>query len=656
MSPKVIKKKLKLKKGAVNNDNGTGYSCLNIKELLDRALQLHQLGNMDDAEALYNKILTADPRNSDALHLLGLIAYQSGDNQMAVEYIEKAIAGNASMPHYHNNLGNAFFNSGQNDRAILCFREALCLKPAYVEALNNLGNALRKKGDNNEATDQYVKAIQLAPDYYPAINNLANLLKDKGMLDEALIHYKRAVTLRPELAEAYYNFGNALNELDNPNDAETQYRKALSIKPDFTEVHSNLGNILKKRGKYDDAVKHYNTAIHHNPDFAEAYNNLSDVYRILGKYDQALELCHISIQIKPDFNSAYVNLGNIYLAQGNFTASLEQYQKAIEIRPEYPDAHYNKGLVLLMKGEFREGWEEYGWRFKSKEIADQINYRELGIPVWDGTPLNGRTILIESEQGIGDQIQFARYIPLMKKMGGRVVFECQKELIPLFESYKDIDRLVEKPYKSDCVENIDVCVKLLNLPGIFDASLDNILADVPYLKTGNVSVDKLEDRFNIATFKIGIVWAGNPNHGNDRNRSCKLTDFNVLSSIPEVELFSLQKRGINENDERQLSAMQVTDLGKELYDFNDTASIIEKLDLVISVDTSVAHLAGALGRPVWTLLPFIPDWRWMLDREDTPWYPTMKLFRQRVPGSWEEVFERVAVELINYVKGRDETK
>ncbi len=656
MSTKVIKHKLKNRKRMVNNNEYTDYSRLNIEELFDKAVQMHKSDNLEDAKALYDMILTADPSNADAHHLIGLIAYQTGNNQRAVEYIEKAIASNPTMPHYHNNLGNAFLNSDKNDRAVLCFKEALCLKPDYVEALNNLGNALKKKGKNEEAKVQYLKAIQLVPDYYPAINNLANLLKDEGLMDEAIVHYRRVVTLKPELAEAYFNLGNALNELDNPNDAVEQYRKALSINPDSAEVHSNLGNVLKKSGKYDDAVKHYNTAICLKPDYAEAYNNLSDVYRILGEFDKAIELAQESIQKRPDIESAYVNLGNIYFAHGNYSASIEQYQRALKIRPDYPDAHYNKGLVLLMKGEFQEGWKEYGWRFKSKEIADQINYRELGIPEWDGTSLNGKTILIRSEQGLGDQIQFARYIPLIKEMGGRVIFECHKELMPLFESYNDIDRLVEKPYNSDCVENVDVCVQLLNLPGIFGASLDNILADVPYLKTDTVSVEKWEARFNRASFKIGIVWAGNPNHGNDRNRSCKLTDFTLLSSIPEVELFNLQKGGMSEKDERQLTVMQVTDLGKELNDFSDTASIIENLDLVISVDTSVAHLAGALGRHVWTLLPFIPDWRWMLDRDDTPWYPTMKLFRQRKPGDWEEVLERVSVKLTDYIKGRDETK
>jgi tetratricopeptide (TPR) repeat protein len=645
----------KISKRKMKNRRGTD-SSQDIKSILGEAVQLHQSGNLSEAESLYRKILVVDPAHADALHLLGVTAYQTGQNSRAIEYIQKAIGINPSMPQYYNNLGNAFLNSEETDEAVKCFEDALRINPDYIEACNNLGNALKNKGETERALDYYTKAIVLNPDYIPVINNLANLLKKLGRTDEAVIHYKKAISLDPGVSETYFNLADALKDLDMFDDAIEQYRQAISIRPDFAEAYSDLGNILKKIKKYDEAIENYRKAISLKPDFAEAYNNLSDTYRVLGKFSESVDLGLKAIQVKPDFESAYVNLGNIYLAQGNYNASIEQYQKAIEIRPNYPDAHYNMGLLLLLMGEFEEGWKEYGWRFKSKEIADQIGYRDLGIPVWNGTPLNGRTILIMSEQGFGDQIQFARYIPLIKEMGGRVLFECHKELMPLFESFEGIDRLLEKPYNSDSGENTDVCVQLLNLPGIFGAKLDNMLADVPYLKADPGSADKWESRFNRASIKIGIVWAGNPKHSNEGNRSCKLSDFTLLSSIPDVELFSLQKDGMNGNYESHLSAMKVIDLGKEIGDFNDTASIIEKLDLVISVDTSVAHLAGSLGRPVWTLLPFIPDWRWMLDREDTPWYPTMKLFRQREPGDWEDVLNRVTVKLLNYIKERDETK
>ncbi len=642
-------KAIKRNKKKANDYLNTGSSHTNLTSMLGKAIQFHQSGNLAGAGFLYRKILLTDQDNADALHLLGVIAHQTGKNNLAVEYIEKAVKINSSMPHYHNNLGNAFLNLNQTDNAVRCFNEALRLKSDYVEAYNNLGNALKKMGENERAADQYMKAIYLTPDYVPAINNFANLLKDQGRLDEAIIYYRKAVTLKPDLAEAYFNLGNAFKESDKVDDAIEQYYKALSINPDFADVHNNLGNLLKKKKRYDEAVKHYNKAITLNPGLAEAYTNLGDAYKEQGEYDVAVELCQKALLVKSDFDWAYVNIGNIFLDQGNFSGAIKQYRKAIDLRPDFPDAHFNKGLVLLMRGELEEGWKEYEWRFQSKEILQQIGYMDMEIPVWDGSPLEGRTILIKSEQGIGDQIQFARYIPLVKEHGGRVIFECHKELMRLFDAYDGIDRLLERPYSSDYGETPDVSIQLLSLPRIFGTTLHTIFADVPYMKVDSETINIWKSRIKSGLFKVGLVWAGNPDHRNDRNRSCRLSDFAPLVDVPGVVLFSLQKGGISMSENNLPTDMHVADIGSHVDDFYDTAAVIENLDLVISVDTSVAHLAGALGKTVWTLLPFIPDWRWMLNREDSPWYPTMRLFRQPEPGDWESVFKRVAGELKEYL-------
>lgn len=624
-----------------------------MNNTLHEAVQMHQSGDLASAELRYREILAVDPSHADALHLLGLIAYQAGQFDMAVDFIQKAIGRNPMMPHYQNNLGSALLSLERIDEAVRCFGEAVRLKSDYIEAYNNLGNAMKKKGEMEKAKDYYRKATDINPDYLPVLNNLANLLKEEGKLDDSVIYYKKAISLDPGIAETYFNFGNALKDLGRLDDAVEQYGTAIALRPDFAEVYSNLGNILKKKDRYDEAVEKYSKALCLKPDFAEAFNNLSDTYRVLGRFNEAVELCKKAIELKPDFKYAYVNLGNIYLDQGDFSSSIEQYERAIEIIPDYADAHFNLGLVLLMKGELEKGWKEYGWRFKSSEIAGQIGYRDLGIPEWDGSPLEGRTILIKSEQGMGDQIQFARYIPLVKKMGGKIAFECHRELIPLFNEYEGIDVLIEKPFDKETPDIPDVAVQLLNLPSIFNTTADTIIADVPYLKAESGKVNEWKSRLNSALLKVGIVWAGNSNHKNDRNRSCKIDDFTMLLSIPGVELLSLQKGNVREEDIQKLSDMKIRDLSNELNDFSDTASIIENLDLVITVDTSVAHLAGAMGKPVWTLLPYIPDWRWMLDGDDTPWYPTMKLYRQKKHGDWEDVFNRVASDLINNINKRD---
>jgi tetratricopeptide (TPR) repeat protein len=331
-------------------------------------------------------------------------------------------------------------------------------------------------------------------------------------------------------------------------------------------------------------------------------------------FDIAEEECRKAIQLKPDDERFYVTLGNTFLAQGQFDEAAAQYVRASDMDPYFADAHYNRGLVLLMKGEFEEGWEEYEWRFQSKEIARDIGYTNNKIPVWDGSPLDGKTILIMSEQGMGDHIQFARYIPMVKKLGGRVVFESRSGLMRLFEGYEGIDLLLEESDSNKPDITPDVCVQLLCLPRIFGTTLDTIAADVPYLKADSETADRWESRVNGELFKVGLVWSGSPSHKNDRNRSCKLSDFEPLADIPGTAFYSLQKGELSDDRKKPPAGMQIEDIGNDLEDFMDTAAVIEKLDLVISVDTSVAHLAGALGRQVWTLLPFVPDWRWMLDR------------------------------------------
>ena len=613
--------------------------------LLTEALRHHQCGNLAEAESHYRQMLQADRNHTDALHLLGVIAYQKGEYAAAVELIEQALALNPAAPSYHNNLGNAFLGMNDTEKAIQCFQEALRLKPDYVEPCNNLGNAFRKSGRMNEALDQYVKAVELKQDYVPAINNLANALKEAGRLDEALGYYHKAVLLNTGMAEAYLNYGNALTESDRHDEALAQYRKALSINPDYAEVHNEIGNVLKRKGRYEESAAHYKRALRLNPALAETYNNLADAFRELGKFDEAVEFSRKAIEMRSGFAPAYVTMGNILLSQGDVSGALAHYQKAIDLDREMSDAHYNRGLVLLLRGDLQEGWKEYEWRFKSREISRNIGYRDRGIPLWDGSGFEGRTILIMSEQGAGDNIQFARYIPQVKARGGTVIFECPKELTKMFEGFSGIDVLVEKPFTPVQGDTPDICIPLLSLPRLFNTTIDTITADVPYFNISPEAVRKWESLFDTDLFKVGLAWSGNPAHRNDRNRSCRLNDLAPLFSSEEIQFYSLQKQGIGESEYDLLAGRGIADLGKEVHDYYDTAAIIEHLDLVITVDTSVAHLAGALGKEVWTLLPFVPDWRWMLDRQDTPWYPSMRLFRQPAHGDWKSVIETIASEL-----------
>jgi len=639
---------VKLKKKAKAKKKGMSYyveSRQRTTDILAEGIRFHQAGNLARAESLYHRILLSDPDHADALHLLGVIAHQSGNDEQAVEYIKKSIGINPDVSYYHNNLGNALLNSGYRDEASRCYKEAIRLMPENVEAHNNLGNALKDQGRFSDAMQEYKNAIQIDPGHIAALNNMANLLKESGNINEAILIYKKAIEHKPDSAETYFNLGSALEEAGRLEEATDHFRKALEINRDFAGAYNDLANVLKKRKQYDESESNYKKAIAVSPDFAKAFSNLGDLYRELGKFDDSLEQCRKAIHLQPGLPTAYVNLGNTFLDRGAYDQAAAQYQKAIELAPDLADAHYNKGIVLLMKGEFDTGWKEYEWRFRSKEISKEIGYSRNEVPEWDGSPLNGKTVLIISEQGMGDHIQFVRYIPLVKERGGRVLFKCRRELIRLFENYDGINTLIEESSFTEDNVKADACVQLLSLPRIFGTTIDTIIGDVPYLKVDRQIQDRWKSIIDSNTLNVGLVWSGSKSHRNDHNRSCSLAEFAPLADIPGITYYSFQKDGVSENEYKSSMGMQIKDLGREFDDFYDTAAALLNMDLLISVDTAVAHLAGALGKPVWTLVPFVPDWRWMLDRHDTPWYPTMRLYRQPGIRDWSSMMNQVAADL-----------
>ena len=325
--------------------------------------------------------------------------------------------------------------------------------------------------------------------------------------------------------------------------------------------------------------------------------------------------------------------------QGKLDEAVACYHRALELKPDYADAHLNLSLSSLLTGDFRRGWPEYQWRWKTKRWQQ----RDRPQPLWDGQPLQGRTILLHAEQGLGDTIQFIRYAPLVKQAGATVLVECQQPLVRLLAGCRGVDALIGR---GDDLPPYDVQAPLLSLPGIFRTSLQTIPVDVPYLFADPGLIAHWRGELGpIAGARIGIAWRGNPEHRNDRTRSLSLRCFESLAGLPGIRLLSLQKGAGAEQLQEARDHFPVTDLGSRLEDFMDTAAVLANLDLVIACDTAVAHLAGALGAAVWVALPFVPDWRWLLDRSDSPWYPTMRLFRQRTPGDWAGVFQEIKAEL-----------
>jgi tetratricopeptide (TPR) repeat protein len=426
-------------------------------------------------------------------------------------------------------------------------------------------------------------------------------------------------------------------------EAVENYKRALRIEPNNAETYNSLGIALRALERLDEAVESYRKAVDLEPDFCGAYNNLGIALNAQGHWPEAMASYRRALDLEPGLAEVYYNFANCLRDQCRLPEAIENYRKAIELRPGYADAKWNLSHALLVTGRFEEGWKESDWW---RCDGDAVVYPHIADkPWWDGSGLTGRRLLVHFERGLGDNIHFLRYLPMAKARRGTVIFEANKTLYNLLKGFEGIDELVEVSADRESVVEFDFQTSLLGLPRIFGTTLETIPANVPYLKADTAMARYWADRFSHEYFNIGVVWSGDPRHGNDRNRSCGLEYFISLANVPGVKLYGLQKGAAAFEVEQLVGEMEITNFGEYLGDLADTAAVIENLDLVISVDTAALHLAGAMGKPVWGLLPFVPDWRWMLEREDSPWYPTMRLFRQKSPGDWLEVFIRVEAQL-----------
>jgi tetratricopeptide (TPR) repeat protein len=550
-----------------------------------------------------------EPLDARAYHRQAIAHALQGRLDEAVTSFQQALWLQPDYPDAHNNLGNVFFFQGRYELAEASYRQALALEPDFAEAHNNLGNTLVCQGRYEEARARCQQALDLQPNYPAAQNNLGNALKGLGQLAEAVACYQHALRLQPDYAEAHNNLGLALAGLERLEEAAASYQEALRLKPDYAEAHYNLGLVLVHREEWDLALGRLQEAIRLRPNSAEAHYSLGLAYTELGKPEEA-DRC---------------------------------YQQALRVRPDYVDAHWGRAHTLLLLGNFALGWPEYEWRWLLKEFTQ----RPFRQPLWEGGSLAGRTILLHAEQGLGDTLHFIRYVAEVKKHGGTVLVECQPALLPLLSHCPGIDRLVAA---GSNLPPFDVQAPLLSLPHILRTALDSVPAAVPYLFADVLLYEQWREELSrLPGFKIGIAWRGGIQYSKDHHRSIPLVQFAPLAQVEGVHLFSLQKGSGSEPIHAVAERFAVTDLGSRLDEqagaFMDTAAVMRHLDLVITADTAIAHLAGGLGVPVWLALSFVPDWRWLLEREDSPWYPTMRLFRQNQSGDWDGVFERMAREL-----------
>jgi tetratricopeptide (TPR) repeat protein len=517
-------------------------------------------------------------------------------------------------------------------------------QPRYdAIAWYNRGNALQDLGRFDEAVISYDQAIALKPGLAEAYNNRGNALQNLKRLDEAVASYDRAAMLKPDYIEAYYNRGTALQSLMRFEAALASYDKAIAHKPDHAEAHNNRGAPLRELRRLDEAITSYDKAIALRPEFAEAHNNRGNVLHTLKRLDEALAGFDTAIALKPDFAMAHYNRANVLRDLMRLDEALASFDKAVVLKPDYIDAHYNQGHCFLLMGRFERGWPQYELRnWKADGVKPYLR------PLWSGKEdIVGKTLFIYCEQGVGDTLQFCRYGKLVKALGASIIMSVQDSLLELLAQMKpDIGTIVGH---NEIPSAFDYRCPMMSLPFALGTTLATIpeparvVADQNLQKTWDA---RLPPR---AKPRIGVVWNGNPEHKNDHNRSMDLATLSPLFSA-DAHWISLQKE-IRQGDAALLRRLpQVAFFGDELKDFSTTAAIIDRLDLVITVDTAAAHLAGAMGKPVWILLPYVPDWRWLLDRDDSPWYPTARLFRQDETRVWDNVIARVKDELREFVQ------
>jgi tetratricopeptide (TPR) repeat protein len=608
------------------------------------AIAHHQAGRLDDALALCEKALKRNSSQADALHLKGIITFQKGDAQAALEILDAAITAAPKNAAYHNSRGLVLKAQGRRDDAVETFERVIGLAPRFALAYCRLGQVLDTRGEHDAALALFREAQTLAPNDAGIAQALARAEarpKGGGGPSAASVH-RRGATDSPETLQACLRLVGRKDKVP----ALVAFRRLIAEFPDHAESHRRFGDLLLGLGRCEEAVVAYRRALTFNPVDADAQTNLGVALHQLGRFEEACAAFDTALDLAPGSVAAYYNLGCALSDLGRHAQAVEQFARATAREPDHASAHWNSSSSLLALGHFKEGWAEYEWRFQSSSVLDQIGRRHFDAPRWDGSPLDGGRVFIHCEQGVGDVIQMARYLPQIIERGARPVLECQPELARLLGTSLDgIAEVVARRDDGAVRAAHDCYLPVMSLPGLFETTLETIPQTVPYISAPAALAEHWAARLAGQGLAVGLVWAGRPAHRNDRRRSCRLADFAPLAAVSGVRFFALQKGDAAAQATQPPDGLAIESLDSELDDFADTAGAVANLDLVISVDTAVVHLAGAMGRPVWTLLPQVADWRWLIEREDSPWYPSMRLVRQSNALGRPELMTRLSTEL-----------
>jgi tetratricopeptide (TPR) repeat protein len=612
---------------------------------LREGLAHHRAGRIAAAMAAYEAALAAAPDQFDALHMLGVACVQSGEPERGAALLFRAVDIGPGVAAAHSNLAMALVALGRFEAAVECADRALALAPADAAALSNRGNALLALGRAAEALAAYEAAIAVSPGAADAHYNRANALRDLGLLEAALAGYDAAVSLRPGYPEALGNKGAVLVRLGRLEDALEAFDAAVQAAPASIAAHRNRAAALARLHRLEESVASYEAALALLPADVEALNGKAGALNGLARSSEALVAADRARSLQPDHAEALNNRGVALYDLRRHAEALGAYDAALAARPTFAEAHVNRSLALLMTGDLAGGFDEYRWRW---ELPNGWGRRpDLGCPAWAGESLAGQRVAVFSEQGFGDTLQFVRFVPRLAETAAHVTLLTEPALVPLLRpALPGVDVVG----RQEGEPRFDANIALMCLPRLFGATLATIPNATPYLAADPVRAAAWLDRLApVKGAKVGLVWAGASRKHDpaaaavDRRRSMALAQLAPLAAVPGVSFVSLQLGEAAQEPRPQ--GLPLVDPTADLGDFADTAALVTNLDLVITVDTAVAHLAGALGRPVWILSRFDGCWRWLEGRDDSPWYPTARLFRQRAPGDWAEVVERVATSL-----------
>jgi len=604
---------------------------------IEQARQLHHAGRWEEAERLYLQALDASPGEADGLHLLALLHADTGRPDTATQLLGAAIGIEGPKPHLCRNLGIILERQDKQEAAIACYRQAVLAEPNSADLWARMAELLSGLGRYGEAAQAWGRAIETTS--APVESQLswrldwAKTLALSGDRTAAYSQLQRILRIKPDHVAARFDLGVVLMQLDRAQEAVAAFAAVVTAEPAHAMAHNNLGVLCHALNEHERALIHYEQCLSLDPTYVEARYNFGTLLQERGELEAATCEFQTVLAANPGHAAAWTNLGNCLLGCGEISAALSCYNRTLALEPSETAAAWNAGIAHLTAGRFEEGWVGYERRF---DVPGSTPRRQYPMPLWSGEPLEGRKILVYAEQGLGDTLQFCRYLPLLADRGAEVYFDCPRSLAPLLGSLRTNPTLLPEP--GGDTPTADFYVPLLSIPAILGTNLDSIPAERGYLRASPEARSAWSKRLETLgrKLRVGFVSQGNPRYKNDRNRSIPAELFEPLSQVPGVELINLQF---------QLpvpASLHALDLSAEIGDFANTAGLVEEMDLVISVDTSMAHLAGAVGKETWVLLAQAADWRWMRDREDSPWYPDVRLFRQTESHEWTSVLKEVA--------------